>query len=299
MQPKPQDNPTALLDKLLFPLEAAGFATIAGLARALPLDQASNLSSAAWRRLAPLNRRHQRASAQLATSMPELDEASRAKILDGMWDNLGRTTAEAFHLDEILRDPARIETGPDFDALVAKSLNGGTVVSTLHLGNWELCAPLLTRAGIHVAGIYQRIRNPHVDAAIVQMRGQYYKGGLHPKSSEAARELLRVAGKGGTVGLLGDLRDFRGRNVPFFGRPAPSSTFPALLARQRGLPLFVGKVMRVEGARFRATAIEIPPVITADRHDDIHQMTVAIQSQFEQWIRETPEQWMWGHRRWG
>ncbi|MBY0612525.1 MAG: lauroyl acyltransferase [Beijerinckiaceae bacterium] len=286
-------------DRLLYPLEAAGFAAIAGLTRALPVDQASALSGAAWRRFAPLNRRHARAAQQLAASLPELDEVAREAILDGMWDNLGRTTAESFHIDEILSDPRRIETDAGFDHAVAQARRHGAVFVTLHLGNWELCAPIMTRAGIDVTGVYQRIKNPHVDAAVIQLRSQYYRGGLHAKSAEAAREILRVAARKGMIGLLGDLRDFRGESVPFFGRPAPSSTFPALVARQRDIPLFIAKVMRLENVRFRAVVVELPIIRTDDRQADLRTMTAQIQQQFERWIRETPAQWMWGHRRWG
>jgi KDO2-lipid IV(A) lauroyltransferase len=32
--------------------------------------------------------------------------------------------------------------------------------------------------------------------------------------------------------------------------------------------------------------------------DDIKSITAAMQAEFEAWIRETPEQWMWSNRRW-
>ena len=32
--------------------------------------------------------------------------------------------------------------------------------------------------------------------------------------------------------------------------------------------------------------------------DDIIENTARIQGQFERWIREAPELWMWGQRRW-
>jgi Kdo2-lipid IVA lauroyltransferase/acyltransferase len=286
-------------NRLLFPLEAAGFAAIAGLTRALPVGQASTLSGAAWRKFAPLNRRHARADSQLAIAMPELNKAQRAKILDGMWDNLGRTTAESFHLDEILNDPTRIEIPPELADIVQKvKLKGGVFVS-LHLGNWELAVPLLAQAGLDVTSVYQRIRNPHVDNVVTQMRAKYYRGGLLPKSADAAKQLLRVATRGGVIAIMGDLRDFRGEPVPFFGRPAPSNTFPAVLARQRKLPLYVAKIMRLSGARFKLCIEQINICETSDKLADIRDATCAIQAQFERWIRETPEQWMWGHRRWG
>ncbi len=286
-------------DRLLFPLEAAGFAAIAGLTRLLPVEQASSLSGAAWRRFAPMNRRHERADRQLAAAIPVLGEDFRAKILDGMWDNLGRTTAESFHLDEILKDANRIETGPDLADAISRSKAGGAVFVSLHLGNWELAVPLLARAGLDVTSVYQRIRNPHVDSAVNLMRAQYYRGGLFAKSADAAKELMRTANRGGTIALLGDLRDFRGESVPFFNLPAPSNTFPAMLARSRDLPLFAAKVERIKGVQFRTKVEEIKIVKTTDRQNDLYQATAALQACFERWIRETPEQWMWGHRRWG
>lgn len=291
--------PTTLTDRLMQPLEAAGFAAIAGLTKALPVEQASSLSGSAWRRLAPMHRRHARADMQLARAMPELQETARAGILDRMWDNLGRTTAEAFHLDEILKDPARIALDEAFFAMIERIKVDGGVLVTLHLGNWELCAPLAARHGVEIAGVYQRIRNPRVEAAVVQIRRDYYRAGLFAKSNETAREIMRVGRRRGVVGLLGDLRDFRGESVPFFGLPAPSNAFPALLARQFALPIYIVSLMRTGGVRFRAQIVELPLLDTADKQEDVRLMTAAIQRQFESWIRATPDQWMWGHRRWG
>ncbi len=36
----------------------------------------------------------------------------------------------------------------------------------------------------------------------------------------------------------------------------------------------------------------------ANQADDVRTITAAMQAQFEAWIRENPEQWMWGNRRW-
>jgi len=288
-----------LSDRLLYPIEAVGFSAVAGLTRALPVDQASNLSAAAWRRLAPMSRRHARADQQLSQSIPELTAEQRAIILDRMWDNLGRTTAEAFHIQEVLDDPSRIEIGDSFFAMIDRARREGGIFATLHLGNWELCAPLAARHGLEIAGIYQRIRNPHVEAAVMQIRAQHYKAGLFPKSSETAREIMRVGRRRGVVGLLCDLRDFRGEIVPFFDRPAPSNTFAALLARQFDLPIFVVSLRRISGVRFASQIVELPVGRSDDKHADIRQITADIQAQFERWIRATPEQWMWGHRRWG
>ncbi|MET0651548.1 MAG: hypothetical protein ABWY63_03445 [Hyphomicrobiaceae bacterium] len=37
---------------------------------------------------------------------------------------------------------------------------------------------------------------------------------------------------------------------------------------------------------------------TANQADDVRWITAEMQKQFEVWVRETPDQWMWGNRRW-
>lgn len=283
---------------LRFRLEALGFGAMAGLIHALGPDRASALSGALWRKVAPFNKRHARAREQMAASLPEIDAATRERHLDAMWDNLGRTTAEAFHIGALIGDLDRFRIGGETRIAVADAKARGAVFVSLHQGNWELAAPLLHRLGLPVAGVYQRLQNPFVEAEASRLRLPFYQLGLHPKGHDTARHLLRMVGQGGTVTIMADLRDLTGLGVPFFGRPAPSTLFPALLARGRDVPLFAGMVLRETGATFRVRTIEIPVARTRDREADLLETTARIQACFEQSIREQPEQWMWGHRRW-
>ena len=113
---------------------------------------------------------------------------------------------------------------------------------------------------------------------------------------------LRVVPQGGAssqIALKGDvLRDLAGLRVPFFGRPAPSTPFPALLARARGVPLFAGAMIRRDGVCFEAEMMEISVDRSKDREADLFATTARIQAAFEALIRAHPGQWMWGHRRW-
>jgi Kdo2-lipid IVA lauroyltransferase/acyltransferase len=174
---------------------------------------------------------------------------------------------------------------------------GGAVAVSLHSGNWEMMVPVADSLGCAVMGLYQRLQNPLVEQHVLALRQAYYRGGLVAKSPSAPRQMLRTLNQGGIVGLLADLRDDNGIAVPFFGRAAPSTSFPGLLARQRKVPIFALRVLRTKGARFTITAERIDPVITADRDADALQATSTIQATFERWIREEPSQWMWGHQR--
>lgn len=290
--------PPTLAQRAQFRLEAAGFDLVAAGIRALGPDRASALGGALWRKLAPSNKRHARAEAHLRAAFPEKEPAEIAELLDAMWDNLGRTSAEAFHLGKLIAEQDRFTIHPRFFEAIAAAKARGAVFVSLHLGNWELASPLLHQHGLPVAGVYQRLRNPLVDARATEARGPFYAHGLYSKGSETARKLLRIVGDGGTVTIMADLRDLTGVSVPFFGRPAPSTIFPALLARGRDVPLFAGVVARKAAATFEADVVEIPVPRTSDREADLLETTAAIQRQFEAFIRKRPGQWMWGHRRW-
>ena len=290
--------PPSLLERAQFRMEALGFRALSALVRGLGPDRASAVSGALWQRFAPLNKRHARAEAQMRAALPDLTDAEVAANLAEMWGNLGRTSAEAFHLGALISKPDRFIIGEDTREAVREAKARGAVFVSLHQGNWELAAPLLHRLGLPVAGVYQKLQNPLVEDAASAFRAPFYDLGLHSKGNEAARQLLRIVGQRGTVTIMADLRDLSGVYVPFFNRPAPSTAFPALLARGRDVPLYAGVVFRESGTTFRVKTTEIPVARGGDRETDLLETTAAIQRCFEEYIRERPGQWMWGHRRW-
>jgi Kdo2-lipid IVA lauroyltransferase/acyltransferase len=281
---------------LLHRLEYAGFLLAQRAARALPLETASRASGIGWRLIAPRLYRQERALRNLELAYPEMAPNERKKLAADMWENLGRTFAESFHLGQIVAEGrVRYEPAEQFDEIAR---GGPCVVCSLHLGNWELIASAGKRIGAPFTGVYQRLSNPYVDAATHKLRAPLYEGGLLPKTPVTARALLRAAREGGYPAFLADLRDDRGAPVPFFGHPALSNTFPALLARITGLPLYAGAAFREPNVRFTIRARQVPVPETNDREADALVATAALQAQLEAFIREAPEQWMWAHRRW-
>jgi Kdo2-lipid IVA lauroyltransferase/acyltransferase len=289
---------TPLTRTLGWRAEALGFGTMQTLFNTLGPDRASDISGAMWRKIAPLNRRHKRADGHLAAAMPSLSEAEREVILGDMWENLGRTMAETFHLSTLLGERDRFEIGADTISAVEKSRQSGAVFVSLHQGNWELAAPLLNLLGLPAAGVYQKLQNPLTEALALSQRAPHYPLGLFAKGNEAGRALMKLVDDRGTVAIMADLRDMNGVPVPFFHRLAPSTSFPAFLARSRKVPLFAGQVRRTQGARFKITVEEITVPQSEDRSADVTAATAGIQACFERFVRAAPGQWMWGHRRW-
>ena len=277
-------------------IEFAALRVVAAGVAALPLETVSAISGWSWRLIAPRLKRHRRALDNLALAYPDMSPAERQRIAVAMWDNLGRTFAEFFHIPQIIAE-GRIAFEPleKFEAIAGA---GNCVVCGEHLGNWEILAYSGVRFGMPFTGVYQNLSNPLVDEWLKEKRAPLYPGGLYGKSPATARALLRVAREGGYPAFFADQRTSHGIRVPFFGRPASSLTFPAMIARSVGIPIYVGWVRRRPGVRFTIAFETVDVPRTADREADIRVATANLQSRIEGFVRQAPEQWMWAHRRW-
>ena len=299
-----------LLD-LRYRAEYLGLRLIAGLVRAVPIEVSGDVSAKMWRWLAPFDRRHQRALQNIAIAYPDKSPAECQALALAMWENLGRVMVETMQIDRIIADPSRLELTPLTASVFDRYKNkmGAAIGVTLHMGNWELAAWPLTVAGNNPAAVYRTVKNPYVDRYLRWLRRDLYPGGLLGKGringsieegQKTARLIMDFVRQGGRLGLVCDLYDRSGLPVPFFGHPAKSVTIPAMIARRVGARIWIGRCLRVgKQSRFRIEFHELRVPRTANAADDVKSVTAAIQAQFEAWVRETPEQWMWSNRRWG
>jgi len=298
----------ALLRDLRYRLEYAGLRLLVAIVRLMPLDTAANFSAWAWQKIAPLNRRHKRALANLAIGFPEKTEAEREAIARAMWGNLGRIMAETMQIDRLIGEPDRIEILNKEVFYRYKDKLGPAIGVSLHMGNWELAIWPLTVAGANPAAVYRSVNNPYVDAYLRRQRKDLYPAGLLGKGridgsveegQKTARIIMDFVRQGGRLGLVCDLYDKYGMPVPFFGQPAPSVVIPAMIARRVGARIWLARCLRVGNqSRFTIDIKELKVPRTASQADDVKWITTKMQSEFEAWIREAPEQWMWSNRRW-
>ena len=61
----------------------------------------------------------------------------------------------------------------------------------------------------------------------------------------------------------------------------------------------MARAVRIDNAcRFRIEMLELQIPRTSNAGADIVAATAMMQAQFEVWVRELPDQWMWSNRRW-
>ena len=85
--------------------------------------------------------------------------------------------------------------------------------------------------------------------------------------------------------------------IDFFGRPTSTTSVPSRLANKTGCALVPAYCLRTSPGHYE---IRICPEVSWDAGDKDweNQMTLRLNQILEKQIREHPEQWLWGHRRW-
>jgi KDO2-lipid IV(A) lauroyltransferase len=236
----------------------------------------------------------------LATAFPEASDAERSALMHRCFRHLGRVVLELANFAQL--DAAGWVDWPAEDraALDAALAPGkGVVFVTGHVGNWELLARHVARAGYGAWVVGKETSDPRSTALVEDMRA---KGSLHTiwrGRPGAVREMLRALKGGHLLGFLID-QDTSVQSVwvPFFGRPAKTPRAAAELALRTGAAPMLGFCVRTPEGRYRIRMQVVDKPNSGDAEADVVALTAALTAGIEAAIRQTPEQWVWMHRRW-
>jgi Kdo2-lipid IVA lauroyltransferase/acyltransferase len=297
------------VQNLQWRIEYAVLRTVAAIFRSLPLSFATGVSAFCWRKLAPIinPKRHKRALDNLAIAFPEKSEEERREIALKHWENLGRVMVETMRIDRFLAEPERIDIVSQNIFSRYKDKLGAAVGVSLHMGNWEVAILPFTWAGANPAAVYRSVTNPYVDRYLRAQRKDLYPDGLfgrgnvgeHGDDQKTARAIMDFVRRGGRLGLVCDLYDRTGMPVPFFGKEAKTQAIAVMIARRVGARIWLSRVKRLgKQSLFEIELKELRVPRTANQAEDIRWTMTHMQQEFEAWIREAPEQWMWSNRRW-
>lgn len=273
----------------------------------LPLRPALALGSIGGRLAWHLSPRSRRAALDhLALAFPDMPEAERRRVGRECFEHLGRSALEVAAVRSF---DARLEAYVSFDGdgerLLRETLSRGRglVFVTGHLGNWELMARRVARAGIPNAVVAKAGADRGLNALAERFRASGGVTTLWREDPGAGRAIIRTFREGKALGLLVD-QDTRvqGVFVPFFGRPAFTPRAAADLALRFRAPVVVATTRRRGKRPGDGHLVEITEVAgdpeAPDREAEVVRLTAACTRILEEAIRRSPAEWVWMHRRW-
>ena len=120
-----------------------------------------------------------------------------------------------------------------------------------------------------------------------------------PKGRKGMREIISKVKDGCSVALMVDQRVSEGPRIPFFNKPAHTTTIPAQLALKYDCKLVAISIERVKDTNF-VMEVHKPYKFEKTGNDEIdtNNITIKINQEIEKMILNNPKQWFWTHNRW-
>ncbi len=225
--------------------------------------------------------------------------SNRDEIIDGVFRSIARLIIHFARLPRM--NPTNIQHWIHYEGLEnftsALARGKGVLVSTAHLGNWELSAyaHAWMTAPMHV--VVRPLDNPRVDELVENTRALSGNHIIRKKEAAVGRKILRALNSAGdAVGILLDQNVglSEGVFVDFFGLKACAGTAFVKFAHHSGAAVVPGYALWSETEK--RYILRFYPEIPMS--GNVQEDTQRIHSMLESVIREYPDQWLWIHRRW-
>ncbi|MFD0962872.1 lysophospholipid acyltransferase family protein [Pseudofulvibacter geojedonensis] len=167
-----------------------------------------------------------------------------------------------------------------------------------HYASWEWGIILQRDIEAKAFGVYKRIRNPHFDKLVKNIRAKYNSVLINTK--ETIPTVLSNHRKGikAIYGFVSDQSpklnkalhwvDFMNINVPAF-------TGAEMLAKKCDLAVCYFKVEKIKRGYYKATYI---PLAENPKELDNYEITDLFIKELEKQLIEAPEYYLWTHKRW-
>ncbi len=261
-------------------------AIIAGMPLGLGYLIADLLTGLHWH-LFP-GRRHS-TLANLAVIRPTASRRERVRIAKSMMRSYNRMLFEFFRLPHLSREEllnsVEVQGRENLERAVARGR--GVIITSCHVGNWELAAVVLAHWGYTLHAVAGVQLSRWLTPAVRETKSELAIHTVAPE--DGYRKLLRALERNELIALMvdGDVYS-HGVNVEFFGRESRFPSGPGALAQRTGALILCGTCERVRPGRFR---IVMEPALDPAAFPTTASLNAAVVALTERHIRAHLDQW--------
>ena len=252
-----------------------------------------------------LDARHRHiARVNLRIAFPELSRREHNRIARKSFCNTARNLLEVSRIPTLTRESisALADYDPDFglnNFEAARSKGKGILYLTGHFSSWELLPTAHALHGYPLSFITRPLDVAPLERHMLRVREAAGNRVISKRNS--ARQILQTLKAGASVGILMDQNTSlqEGLYADFFGLPAATTSSVALFALRTEAPVLPGYLTPLRNGRYTIKFLPpIEPLRTGEMDRDIELNTRLFNEVIERIIREQPQSWLWGHRRW-
>jgi len=252
-----------------------------------------------------LDSRHRHiAAVNLRIAFPDLPKSRQTEIARKSFQNTALNLLEISRISRLNREniSSLVQYDPDSgleNFRAAQAAGKGILYLTGHFSAWELLPAAHALYGHPLSFITRPLDNGLLDRYLQQLRESVGNSVINKKN--ALRSVLKTIKENGSVGILMDQNTSlqEGIFAEFFGLPAATATALTLLALRTDAPILPGYLTPMRNGCYRIKFLKpIEVTRTGDRYRDVEINTRKLNAVLEKIVREQPESWLWGHKRW-
>ncbi len=177
-------------------------------------------------------------------------------------------------------------------------LEKNTFVLFAHYANWEWSVTLNLYVKSLGFGVYQKLANPYFDRFVRRTRAKWKLTLI--EQQDTSRVIHENADKGikAIYGLISDQSPMIKKTrlwLPFMGITVPVFTGAEALARKYDFAVVYAKAVKVKRGHY---TLEFIPITESASQTDPEYVTRRFIELVEAQIKESPEFYLWTHRRW-
>jgi len=281
--------------RLSYTIQFAALTALVWLIRIMPRRMRSAMGAGLGQFIHFLGIRTSVTRDNLAQAFPTLPKHAVRCLSSRVYRHFGRVATSILSLPRLSRAVEGhwvfVEGWDVMDAALREGK--GVIVVSGHLGNWEIMGSMVARCGYPAAFVVAAQSNERVEDFLDNWR---VKAGVEIiKRRAAVRGVLSALKRHRIVAILIDQDAHEdGAFVPFFGRLASTPRGPAVFHLRTGAPVIFASSVLLPGDKYKIHLVRV----ASQPAEDADALTARFTKMLEDAIRETPEQWLWMHRRW-
>jgi KDO2-lipid IV(A) lauroyltransferase len=166
-----------------------------------------------------------------------------------------------------------------------------------HIGNWELLPFYFSLKGYKISVLARRLYDDRLNERLEKFRKKMGVNVIYREEEKTGFQLVRALKRDDIIGFLVDqnIKNVESIESSFLGIPSRTPSGFARIAMDFLLPVIVGVNIRVKPFRFKILISD--PIFPEGKTEK--EMVDDVNSILTDFIKLSPEQWMWMHRRWG